>query len=149
MARISESLDSLKSSPNSYYFTPTSTSDTEDLVERKRKTGFIVKVVEQFNESRQGLYCSVSEKKKFNEDYSFSSKSFDYQVLNEKKSNDVVLVVDGVALNSLLRANRVAFSSLSQRVHSIICCRVTPSQKAEVVKLVKSQLREEYIFISI
>lgn len=53
---------------------------------------------------------------------------------------NLALVVDGASLEHILNdaSNMKLFSMLSCLCHSVICCRVSPLQKAEVVKLVKN-----------
>ena len=52
-----------------------------------------------------------------------------------------VLVVDGATLYFLLDSMwSDAFLRLAESTRSVICCRVTPLQKAQVVQLVKSKL---------
>lgn len=45
---------------------------------------------------------------------------------------DVAFVVDGWALEIALRRHRKAFTELAMLSRTAICCRVTPSQKAQV-----------------
>ncbi|CAM8958805.1 unnamed protein product [Rhodiola kirilowii] len=51
---------------------------------------------------------------------------------------DVAFVVDGWALEIALRRYRKAFTELAMLSRTAICCRVTPSQKAQLVELLKS-----------
>ncbi|GLU06387.1 hypothetical protein SLE2022_234270 [Rubroshorea leprosula] len=51
---------------------------------------------------------------------------------------DVAFVVDGWALEIALRHHRKAFTELAILSRTAICCRVTPSQKAQLVELLKS-----------
>ncbi|KAJ1979582.1 hypothetical protein H4R35_001459 [Dimargaris xerosporica] len=57
---------------------------------------------------------------------------------------DNALVVNGATLDFLLEDSGLAkqFLALSVKCHSVICCRVTPLQKARVVKLVRKQLKK-------
>ncbi len=51
---------------------------------------------------------------------------------------NVGLVIEGAALaTALLRHNAQAFLRLCQACQGVVCCRVTPVQKAQVVSLVK------------
>eukprot|EP00899_Mesostigma_viride_P002357 jgi/Mesvir1/12121/Mv00382-RA.2 len=54
---------------------------------------------------------------------------------------DMTFTIDGASLEIALQYHLEAFSRLSQTVHTAICCRVTPSQKARIVALVKSHGR--------
>ena len=48
------------------------------------------------------------------------------------------LVIEGAALaTALLRHNAQPFLGLCQACRGVVCCRVTPMQKAQVVALVK------------
>ncbi|XP_023554352.1 phospholipid-transporting ATPase 2-like isoform X1 [Cucurbita pepo subsp. pepo] len=51
---------------------------------------------------------------------------------------DVAFVVDGLALEISLKNHRRAFTELAILSRTAICCRVTPSQKAQLVELLKS-----------
>ncbi|KAF7805959.1 phospholipid-transporting ATPase 2 isoform X1 [Senna tora] len=51
---------------------------------------------------------------------------------------DVAFVVDGWALEIVLNHYRKAFTELAILSRTAICCRVTPSQKAQLVELLKS-----------
>ena len=51
---------------------------------------------------------------------------------------NVGLVIEGAALaTALLRHNAQPFLGLCQACQGVVCCRVTPMQKAQVVALVK------------
>lgn len=50
---------------------------------------------------------------------------------------DVAFVVDGWALEIALKHHRKAFTELAILSRTAICCRVTPSQKAQLVELLK------------
>lgn len=47
------------------------------------------------------------------------------------------IVIDGASLKFVISDHPNEFIQLSQRCHSVVCCRVTPIQKAKVVRLVK------------
>ncbi|KAK9150198.1 hypothetical protein Syun_008507 [Stephania yunnanensis] len=51
---------------------------------------------------------------------------------------DVAFVIDGWALEIVLKHYRKAFTELAILSRTAICCRVTPSQKAQLVELLKS-----------
>ncbi|KAH7683027.1 P-type ATPase subfamily IV protein [Dioscorea alata] len=51
---------------------------------------------------------------------------------------DMAFVVDGWALEIVLKHYREAFTELAILSRTAICCRVTPSQKAQLVELLKS-----------
>jgi len=54
------------------------------------------------------------------------------------KSNDITLVTDGKSLNyTLLPEMRKDFIDLCTSCKAVVCCRVSPIQKAEMVELVK------------
>lgn len=84
-----------------------------------------------------------------------SSKSVDDLIKEDIKDHSVpedsaACVIDGAALTIIfsdlseqseeLRDLQKKFLLLGKRCKSVICCRVSPSQKAEVVKMVKQQL---------
>lgn len=55
-------------------------------------------------------------------------------------TSDVVLVVEGSTLAVILDKDRLVadFLGLAVHAHSVICCRVSPIQKADIVSLVRS-----------
>ncbi|KAL6012705.1 Alanine aminotransferase 2 [Asimina triloba] len=61
------------------------------------------------------------------------SRNFDHDA-----TLDVAFVVDGWALEIALKHYRKAFTDLATLSRTAICCRVTPSQKAQLVELLKS-----------
>ncbi|KAJ4980550.1 hypothetical protein NE237_031387 [Protea cynaroides] len=58
--------------------------------------------------------------------------------ITTSEPKDVAFVVDGWALEIVLNNYREAFTELAILSRTAICCRVTPSQKAQLVKLLKS-----------
>jgi phospholipid-transporting ATPase len=56
------------------------------------------------------------------------------QHINAKDRN-VTFVIDGPALNVAMKHHFDFFLDLSQRVNSAVCCRLTPLQKANVVRM--------------
>ncbi|CAG8497060.1 14530_t:CDS:2 [Acaulospora morrowiae] len=69
---------------------------------------------------------------------SFGASSV-YSGMSSKKYGDHALVIDGVALKYALEEpwSRNLFLDLACRCKGVICCRVSPLQKAKVVELVK------------
>ncbi|KAG5575370.1 hypothetical protein H5410_055504 [Solanum commersonii] len=58
--------------------------------------------------------------------------------ITNAEPKDVAFVVDGWALEIVLEHYRKAFTELAILSRTAICCRVTPSQKAQLVELLKS-----------
>ncbi|XP_061355586.1 phospholipid-transporting ATPase 2-like [Gastrolobium bilobum] len=58
--------------------------------------------------------------------------------ITASKPKDVAFVVDGWALEIALKHYRKAFTELAILSRTAICCRVTPSQKAQLVQILKS-----------
>ncbi|XP_052178420.1 phospholipid-transporting ATPase 2 isoform X1 [Diospyros lotus] len=58
--------------------------------------------------------------------------------ITESEPKDVAFVIDGWALEIALKHYRKAFTELAILSRTAICCRVTPSQKAQLVELLKS-----------
>ncbi|KAL1834610.1 hypothetical protein DCAR_0104820 [Daucus carota subsp. sativus] len=58
--------------------------------------------------------------------------------ITNSEAKDVAFVIDGWALEIALKYHRKAFTELSILSRTAICCRVTPSQKAQLVGLLKS-----------
>ena len=65
-----------------------------------------------------------------------------WQFVNESIRSRWGLVIDGPSLNFVLdKKNSNLFIELTQYCSSVLCCRVTPIQKAVVVKCVKHKLK--------
>ncbi|KAG5551952.1 hypothetical protein RHGRI_010149 [Rhododendron griersonianum] len=58
--------------------------------------------------------------------------------ITSSEPKDVAFVIDGWALEIALRHYRKAFTELAILSRTAICCRVTPSQKAQLVDIIKS-----------
>ncbi|XP_077216644.1 phospholipid-transporting ATPase 2-like isoform X1 [Tasmannia lanceolata] len=58
--------------------------------------------------------------------------------ITTSEPKDVAFVVDGWALEIALKHHRHAFTELAILSRTAICCRVTPSQKAQLVELLKT-----------
>ncbi|XP_061368191.1 phospholipid-transporting ATPase 2 isoform X2 [Gastrolobium bilobum] len=58
--------------------------------------------------------------------------------ITTSEPKDVAFVVDGWALEIALNHYRKAFTELAVLSRTAICCRVTPSQKAQLVQILKS-----------
>lgn len=58
--------------------------------------------------------------------------------ITNSEPKDVAFVIDGWALELALKHYRKAFTELAILSRTAICCRVTPSQKAQLVELLKS-----------
>ncbi|KAI8010568.1 Phospholipid-transporting ATPase 2 [Camellia lanceoleosa] len=58
--------------------------------------------------------------------------------ITNAEPKDVAFVIDGWALEIALKHYRTAFTELAILSRTAICCRVTPSQKAQLVELLKS-----------
>lgn len=59
----------------------------------------------------------------------------------QSENKRVAVVIDGAALHMALDHHQASFAELALAAHSVICCRVTPHQKALVVRLVKNRNR--------
>lgn len=62
----------------------------------------------------------------------------------KKRDASGIILVNGDALAALFAGTKElqkSFLALGVKCHSVICCRVTPLQKALVVKLVKSNMK--------
>ncbi|XP_073013888.1 phospholipid-transporting ATPase 2 isoform X2 [Typha latifolia] len=58
--------------------------------------------------------------------------------ITSSEPKDLAFVVDGWALEIILKQYKEAFTELAILSRTAICCRVTPSQKAQLVELLKS-----------
>eukprot|EP01102_Stenamoeba_stenopodia_P013883 TRINITY_DN4552_c0_g1_i4.p1 TRINITY_DN4552_c0_g1~~TRINITY_DN4552_c0_g1_i4.p1 ORF type:complete len:865 (-),score=131.30 TRINITY_DN4552_c0_g1_i4:43-2637(-) len=77
-----------------------------------------------------------------------SSSHETYQVLNEwlqrrkeMSNHEFAIVIDGATLKHVINEHSREFLELASNCHSVICCRVTPIQKAKIVKLVKDSTK--------
>ncbi len=62
-------------------------------------------------------------------------------LLSKAQASKVGLIVEGAQLTTcLLASNRKRFVELADNADGVICCRVSPAQKAEVVKLVQENM---------
>ncbi|XP_046454878.1 phospholipid-transporting ATPase IF-like [Daphnia pulex] len=57
--------------------------------------------------------------------------------VNERNDCHFGMVVDGQSLAVALKHHRGMFGDIAKRCEAVVCCRMSPIQKAEVVKLVK------------
>lgn len=86
--------------------------------------------------SIQRMSTGNTRKKRLSSDkLRFDGKS----TLKEFKQEDVVIVVEGYILASILgnRELEDRFFKMTLRAKSVVCCRVSPKQKADVVRLYK------------
>eukprot|EP01133_Synstelium_polycarpum_P007008 gene7008-8143_t len=67
-----------------------------------------------------------------------SQDDFDTLSQGQQQSRDATIVIEGHVLASVLTCAPNELLELSKLVSSVICCRVTPHQKALVVRLVKN-----------
>nr|GLL16962.1 phospholipid-transporting ATPase 2 isoform X1 [Ipomoea trifida] len=67
-----------------------------------------------------------------------TASSDEQKDLTRAGKSDVAFVIDGWALEIALKHHRKAFTELAILSKTAICCRVTPSQKAQLVELLKS-----------
>lgn len=66
---------------------------------------------------------------------------FEYlsQELIRHKDKEVALLIDGVSLQTALDNTPELFRDLAIQCHAVLCCRLSPLQKCEVVKLMKTE----------
>ncbi|KAJ5069682.1 putative phospholipid-transporting atpase [Anaeramoeba ignava] len=57
--------------------------------------------------------------------------------IENQKDDDFYVVIEGSSLKIALNYHKHSFLDLSLKASSVICCRTTPQQKSQVVKLVK------------
>lgn len=58
--------------------------------------------------------------------------------LNRKPEQEFALLIDGTSLSLVLQCCPEKFRDLSIRCHAVLCCRLSPLQKCEVVQLMKT-----------
>ncbi|KAJ7560113.1 hypothetical protein O6H91_04G114100 [Diphasiastrum complanatum] len=84
-----------------------------------------------------------------------SKKSFESEAggkhLRASIAQEFALVIDGDSLAVVLADDKLQelFLNLSKRCASVLCCRVSPKQKARVTKLVKKGLGEDKLCLAI
>ncbi|XP_017279529.1 probable phospholipid-transporting ATPase VB [Kryptolebias marmoratus] len=77
------------------------------------------------------LDCNLEEVRRYDED-----------LLNVDTMPSISLVIDGHTLTMALSPDlRDRFVDLAKRCRTVLCCRVTPLQKSEVVKLIREKLK--------
>jgi len=77
-----------------------------------------------------------------NQSYTVMAKLIDRNEIRDKlelleASNDSCLVIDGETLKNCLMFERELFISVALKLPTVICCRCSPTQKAEITKLIK------------
>uniref|UniRef100_A0A336LPY0 Phospholipid-transporting ATPase n=1 Tax=Culicoides sonorensis TaxID=179676 RepID=A0A336LPY0_CULSO len=61
------------------------------------------------------------------------------QELKRNKHKPVALLIDGISLQAALDYTPELFRDLTIQCHAVLCCRLSPLQKCEVVKLMKTE----------
>ena len=51
---------------------------------------------------------------------------------------DCILIIDGISLNAMLKNQFNLFMQVATSAPAVVCCRVSPTQKAEITEYVKS-----------
>ncbi|RNA41725.1 putative phospholipid-transporting ATPase IA isoform X1, partial [Brachionus plicatilis] len=65
-----------------------------------------------------------------------------YQINNRFKNSQVALVIDGKALNYILSFEcKKEFLELAIACKTVVCCRATPRNKAQIVDLIKKHTK--------
>ncbi|XP_049868001.1 phospholipid-transporting ATPase IF [Pectinophora gossypiella] len=60
------------------------------------------------------------------------------RIVHETSYRDLTLIVDGTTMSSILDTRHApVFVDISLKCHAVLCCRLSPIQKAEIVKLIK------------
>ncbi|XP_053612418.1 phospholipid-transporting ATPase IF-like isoform X2 [Plodia interpunctella] len=61
------------------------------------------------------------------------------RIVHEQTYSDLALVVDGATMGSILDTTWAAqFADVSMKCNAVLCCRLSPIQKAKIVKLIKN-----------
>jgi len=60
----------------------------------------------------------------------------------KKQEQPLAVIIDGAALEFALNEHKERFLTLTSICHSVVCCRVSPLQKALIVKLMKEYTQE-------
>lgn len=99
-----------------------------------------------------GLSCNLINKDEFElikmgfttptqaDDYLMTAKN-NYRAARDRKKK-CCTIIDGISLGAILenRERSLKYLAIMKDCESVICCRVTPQQKAQVVRLVKRNL---------
>ncbi|KYR01728.1 hypothetical protein DLAC_01739 [Tieghemostelium lacteum] len=74
---------------------------------------------------------------------SVQDKSRAFEKLNQfSRMRDACLVIDGPSLQMCLDNYRDLFLEVSAKAPSVVCCRCTPTQKADIVRLIKEKTKK-------
>ncbi len=86
-----------------------------------------------------------------NNELNMPETSEDWSSIEKLTSDDLVLVVDGEILHEIFgnRKAELAFLSLAKMCSSVIACRVSPSQKRLLVRLVKKNVLPKPVTLAI
>ncbi|KAF7458645.1 phospholipid-translocating P-type ATPase, flippase family protein [Cryptosporidium felis] len=86
----------------------------------------------------------------FSEKQSFDGTSRNF-IFNDEKYlcdfSNVILVVDSHFLEKALDSNENKFAEIATKCASVVCARVTPQQKAQVVKLIQDYTKQRVLAI--
>eukprot|EP01132_Coremiostelium_polycephalum_P008025 gene8025-9870_t len=74
---------------------------------------------------------------------SVSDKTRAYEKLNQfSRMRDACLVIDGPSLQMCLDNYKDQFMEIATKAPSVVCCRCTPTQKADIVRLIKEKTKK-------
>jgi phospholipid-transporting ATPase len=109
---------------------------TGDKLETAENIGYSSKLINEKYDVTRLSFCTAKE---MDESLFAMKKSIQNTRSNKRK---VCVILDGVSLDLILRDMEKSFLFLAvlKNCESIICCRVTPVQKASVVRLVQKNL---------
>ena len=117
------------------------TGDKEETAEEIAKTCNLLsedtELIQIFEKSIEEVRAVI---KNVESKYDIENKS--YEVLNRLKANSKLSIsVNGIAMSFILSDNdlKVKFFKLAYISKTCICCRMSPAQKCDIVKLCKSQ----------
>lgn len=110
---------------------------TGDKLETAENIGYSCKLIQ---EDFKKLYIKATDNlvQKYKECY---DKIQEYNRTNQKRT----LLIEGNAITSLLKETTLKndmINNVMTKCESVICCRVSPKEKADVVRLVKNNLKK-------
>ncbi|CAH2107980.1 unnamed protein product [Euphydryas editha] len=123
--------------------------DVADTIAALRRAGLRVwvltgdKVETALNVAQSCAHISENDKRLFlvgieNNEVLEANLAVCLQTLAEPSYKDVTLVVDGITMSCILDTpNESTFVDISLKCDAVLCCRLSPIQKATIVKLVK------------
>ncbi|RVE49642.1 hypothetical protein evm_005699 [Chilo suppressalis] len=123
--------------------------DVADTIASLRRAGIKIwvltgdKVETAINVAQSCAHISDSDRRMFlvgikNEDELITHLAECTRIMNEPSYKDLTLIIDGASVAQILDTSYAKiFVEITMNCHAILCCRLSPIQKAKIVKMVK------------